>query len=85
MTRNSQQSEESVEEILRKYRIVRKAVQKWVDNQGHERCWYYPEIFREIAETLNIKPTGPINLAPRQEFRPNCNRYEEEIYEQGKL
>jgi hypothetical protein len=59
---------------------IRAAVQRWLDKQGHERCWYYPEIFQEIVDILGIKPTVQPNLPPECEFKEGCERYRGEEY-----
>ncbi|MBI2452270.1 hypothetical protein HYV50_04320 [Candidatus Pacearchaeota archaeon] len=68
-----------------KYQEARKALQEWLDKQGHNMCWYYPEIFRELSKILEVTPSRKPDLPPREEFRPNCERYECEIYEQNLL
>lgn len=55
-------------------------IQSWLDKQGHEKCWYYPELFRELATLFDLKPTVEPALPPRNEFKEGCSRYEEEIY-----
>jgi hypothetical protein len=68
-----------------KIEMARAALQEWADKQGHERCWYYPEIFRQLCEILGVVVTQPMNLPPRPEFGKGCDRYEKEVYEQGDL
>lgn len=59
---------------------VRSIVQAWLDKQGHERCWYYPELFEELATVLDVKQTVPSALPPRAEFEAGCRRYQENEY-----
>lgn len=63
---------------------VKRLVEEWANKQGHDRCWYYPDIFRQIADTLgvnlNIEPAMP----PRPEFEEGCRRYQEEEYHHGR-
>lgn len=61
---------------------VRTLLQEWIDKQGHEQCWYYPEIFRKLCEILEVTITKSMNLPPRAEFGQECRRYEKEVYEQ---
>lgn len=56
------------------------ALQNWVDRQGHDRCWYYPEIFRELSEILGVQTTVTPELPPRAEFEQGCTRYQDEEY-----
>ncbi len=62
---------------------VREIVQEWVDKKGHDKCHYYPELFKRIAEILEIS-INPLDfeLPPRPEFRKMCGKYEEELYDQ---
>jgi hypothetical protein len=59
---------------------ARALLQGWVDKQGHDRCWYYPEVFRELAALLGVKATVPEGLPPRPEFEVGCRRYQDEEY-----
>lgn len=58
-------------------------VKEWLAHQDHDRCHYYPDIFRRIAEILEIKYREP-SLPPEEEFRRGCERYRLEIYHEGK-
>lgn len=29
---------------------VKTVVQEWLNKQGHDRCWYYPELFFQLAD-----------------------------------
>ncbi len=62
---------------------AKKALQEWVDKQGHERCWYYPEIFNRLCEILDVKPTTLPCLPVRHEFESGCIRYQREQYGSG--
>lgn len=55
-------------------------VQSWLNKQGHERCWYYPELFNHLAAALGLKATVAPGLPPRQEFERGCDRYQAEQY-----
>lgn len=55
-------------------------LQEWVDQQGHERCWYYPDLFVRLAELLGVRATKKPNLPPRAEFEEGCRRYQEKEY-----
>lgn len=59
---------------------VKVVIQEWVDKQGHDRCWYYPELFRRLATILDIKMTVEPKLPPRQEFELGCKKYQDEEY-----
>ena len=55
-------------------------IESWMAKQGHDRCWYYPEIFEEICETLNIIVHVKKRLPPEKEFEEGCRRYKLEQY-----
>jgi hypothetical protein len=55
-------------------------LQQWVDKQGHDRCWYYPDIFTQLCTLLGVKPTTDPSLPPRAEFEKGCARYQSEEY-----
>ncbi len=63
---------------------IEQAVRKWINMQDHNRCWYYPEIFQEIIEILEIEVTVSqfvgMNFINREEFEKGCKKYQDEIY-----
>lgn len=61
-------------------KLAKEALQEWVDKQGHDRCWYYPDIFNRLCDILQVKPTKTPSLPPEQEFKGGCNRYRGEEY-----
>ncbi|MBI2666715.1 hypothetical protein HYX13_03830 [Candidatus Woesearchaeota archaeon] len=63
-----------------KYFEAREALQQWVDQQGHDRCWYYPDIFNRLVKILGVKASKNPELPPRKEFERGCQRYQEEEY-----
>lgn len=75
---------EAKQRILSRYgEFVDKArslIQSWLDKQGHDRCWYYPEIFRELADLFGIKPTVDPQLPSVEAFQGGCQRYQAEQY-----
>lgn len=46
-----------------KLEVAQAALQRWVDQQGHERCWYYPDIFNELVQILEVKQSVPSHLS----------------------
>ena len=58
----------------------RNALKDWVGKQGHDRCWYYPEIFNRLCDILGVKASDHRNLPPRAEFEQGCRRYQNEEY-----
>jgi len=63
-------------EKIEKAKVI---LQSWVDQQGHERCWYYPDVFNQLVELFEVKG-GENGLPPRCEFEEGCRRYQEEQY-----
>ncbi len=59
---------------------VESLVKEWIDKQGHDRCWYYPDIFAKIAEVLGIPAADKPALPSRAEFEMGCARYQQEQY-----
>lgn len=59
---------------------VKAITQEWADKQGHERCHYYPELFRRLAEVLGVKSQFDPCLPLRPEFEKGCRRYQDEEY-----
>lgn len=59
---------------------IESLVRTWVEKQGHERCWYYPEIFDAIARELGVV-VEERGLPSREEFAEGCRRYQEQEFE----
>lgn len=66
-----------LEEKARQARII---IQEWVGKQGHDRCWYYPDIFMKLAKVFDVKYSRELRLPPLKEFKTGCERYQEEEY-----
>lgn len=59
---------------------AKELIQEWLDKQGHDKCWYYPEIFQQLAEIFNIKQNVDSTLPHLEEFKEGCRRYQCEQY-----
>jgi len=59
---------------------ARQLLMDWRNKQGHDRCWYYPEIFRSLCDLFEVPTCPDPGLPPRDEFREGCCRYEDEQY-----
>ena len=66
--------------IEEKLKEAREILSEWVDKQWHERCWYYPDIFKRLANILDVDISREPMLPPVDEFRRGCERYQEEEY-----
>ena len=64
----------------RKYNEARKVIREWIDKQEHDRCWYYPDLFRTLADILEVRPSRDPGLPPIEEFKKGCERYQDEEY-----
>jgi hypothetical protein len=61
---------------------VKAIIQEWLDQQGHDRCWYYPELFNRLARELGLTSTRAPGLPSREEFEEGCRQYIDEQYDQ---
>jgi hypothetical protein len=76
----AQQHVEYVQKLQKENSEVRQIVQEWLDKQGHNRCWWFPELFKRLATTLDLKPTVEPELPPRPEFEQGCKQYQDEEF-----
>lgn len=74
-----------MDDLEKKLEGVKAIVQAYADRQGHERCWYLPELFDELTTVLEITPTKPPLLPPRCEFEAGCKKYQDEQYGKGNV
>lgn len=63
---------------------TKEILQFWVDQQGHNRCWYYPELFKQLVDLYGIELTVNPSLPPRHEFEEGCRRYQSEEFDRAK-
>ncbi len=66
--------------LQRENDAARELVQSYVDRQGHDCCWYLPELFDPLAEALGIKARHPQNLPSKEEFCRGCTKYQAQVY-----
>ncbi len=60
---------------------IEKELLKWTSRQEHDKCWYYPDIFRKICNILGIEETDTSGwIVPEKEFEEGCNMYRKELY-----
>ena len=62
---------------IERYNTAKKIMQEWIDEQGHDRCWYYPDFFNRLVEIFEITPSRKPNLPSLEEFRKGCKRYQD--------
>ncbi len=60
--------------------MTKSTLQEWADKQGHDRCWYFPDIFGQLARILGITPEKTPELPSEEEFKAGCERYRLEQY-----
>ena len=59
---------------------ARQLIREWLAKQGQDRCWYYPDIFNQLAAVLGVEVQAAPQLPPRVEFEAGCRRYQDEQY-----
>lgn len=58
----------------------RQTLGKWRELQGHDQCWYYPDLFVNLCATLGIDHSLPSPDMPREEFEAGCQRFQDSLY-----
>lgn len=56
-------------------REAKKLIEDWVSKQGHDRCWYYPDIFNKLATLFGVK-VPERGLPSLEEFKEGCKKYQ---------
>ncbi|MBI4174167.1 MAG: hypothetical protein HY517_00855 [Candidatus Aenigmarchaeota archaeon] len=72
------------DEMERKFNEAKKVVQEFADMQGHDRCWWHPDLLNRLAEIFEIKSLKDLELPPLEEFKRGCEQYQREQYEMKK-
>jgi hypothetical protein len=65
--------------LLEKQQEAQSIIQEWVNKQSHDKCWYYPDLFRKLADLFKIKAPDP-GLPSEDEFKSGCEHYRKEVY-----
>jgi hypothetical protein len=73
-------STESQSSLQKKVDDITAVLKEWDSKEGHERCWYYPDLFKKIAEILNFQLTKEPILPTRAEFEQGCRKYQGEQF-----
>lgn len=58
---------------------AKRALLDYIHKQGHDACWYYPDIFNELCIIFDI-PIPKRILPPRAEFKFGCEKFRDEMY-----
>lgn len=56
-------------------------VQTWLDKQGHDKCWYYPELLDQLAQKLGLSAPETSVLPPKEEFTKGCQDFRDRLYQ----
>lgn len=73
------------ESAVARLELARTALIEWMNQQGHDRCWYYPDVFDQLCQLLGVdRPKRPV-LPPRREFERGCQRYQDAQYSDATL
>jgi transcriptional regulator with XRE-family HTH domain len=60
--------------------MAKTVLAEWQNQQGHNACWYYPDVFNSLCAILGVESKQPKSLPPEEEFKRGCRRYRREIY-----
>lgn len=64
---------------------AKQILQEWTDKQGHDRCWWFPELFAKLAEIYGVTPSKEPCLPPEEEFEGGCTKFRKEEYGKANL
>jgi len=59
---------------------IRQVILEWDGKKGHDRCWYYPDLFHKIANIAGVPLSQPTDKPSRQEFEEGCRFFQEQEY-----
>ena len=72
--------DELMNKLEKKYNEAKQVVQEWADMQGHDRCWWHPDLFKRLMKIFEINPSRDPALPPLEEFKRGCEQYQKEQY-----
>lgn len=59
---------------------TKRILRLWAEKQGHDRCWYYPDLFRQLMELHGIELPADLGQPSLDEFQAGCKRFQTEEY-----
>lgn len=59
---------------------IKLEIELWAGQQGHDSCWYYPDVFNRVAELAGANVRAPLGLPSREEFETGCRKYQCTVY-----
>lgn len=64
--------------LVAKTRLI---LQQLATRKGHDRCWYNPEVLRELLDLHGIELSADrTDLPSEDDFAAGCNRFRRELY-----
>lgn len=63
-----------------KIKEIQQTIMEWDGKEGHDRCWYYPDLFAKIAEIVDVPLNQSPALPPRPEFEEGCRRFQSQEF-----
>ena len=58
---------------------IRQVILEWDGKKGHDRCWYYPDLFHRIANIAGVELTPKPDIS-RQEFEAGCTHFQNQEF-----
>jgi hypothetical protein len=71
----------SLAERVRELEKGKAILEAWLNKQGHDKCWYYPEVFAQLAKVYGIPCvlTPPVTIS-REEFEQGCHQFQDRLF-----
>jgi hypothetical protein len=63
-----------------KLQKIREIIQTYDNKRGHDRCWYYPDLFEEIAKVVDVSLNNHPILPDRATFEEGCKKYQDQQF-----
>ena len=64
-----------------KVKQIQNVISEWDGKQGHDRCWYYPDLFERIANIVGVQLNNAPVLPTRSEFEEGCRRFQNQEFQ----
>jgi hypothetical protein len=68
-------SQMNLDQLRAEAQKLRNAIRTHRDSQGHDLCWYVPELWEALPERIHPKPAVP----EWSEFIQNCAAYRKSL------
>lgn len=60
---------------------ARRLLDQVLNAQGHDQCWWHPELVQRLAQLFEVRHSCTLRLPPIDEFHRECRKFARTLYQ----